>query len=64
MALTFFLGAENRIDGCAADGALTLERWFTVLHGNSLWVLHLSLCFTLDTVILISHGEVASLHSL
>jgi hypothetical protein len=58
--LAFFLGAENGVDSCAADGALTLEGWFTVLHGNPLWVLHLSFCFALDTIILISHGDVAS----
>ena len=58
--LCFFLRAENGVDGCAADGALTLEGWFTVLHGNLLRVLHFSFCFALDTIILISHGDVAS----
>jgi hypothetical protein len=60
--LCLFIGTKNGVDGRSADGALTFECWFTILHGDSLRVLHLSLCFAFDTVILIGHGEVASLH--
>ncbi len=62
--LCLFLRAENSVDGCAADGTLTLECRFAILHGDPLRILHLSLCFAFDTVILISHSEVASLHLL
>jgi hypothetical protein len=62
--LCLFRRAENGVDGCAADGTLTFECGFAILHGDSLRVLHFSLCFTFDTVILIGHGEVASLHLL
>ena len=57
----FFLGTENGIDGCATDGALTLQGGFTVFHGYPLGVFHLALGFTLDAIIQISHGEIASL---
>jgi len=57
----FFLGTENGIDGCATDGALTLQSGFTVFHGYPLGVFHLALGFALDAIIQISHGEVASL---
>ena len=57
----FFLGTENGIDGCATDGALTLQGGFTVFHGYPLGVFHLALGFALDAIIQISHGEVASL---
>ena len=60
--LCLFIGTKNGVDGRSADGALTFECWFTILHGDFLRVLHLSLCFAFDTVILIGHGEVASLH--
>ena len=40
---------------------MTFECRFTILHGDFLRILHLSLCFAFDTVILISHGEVVSL---
>jgi hypothetical protein len=63
-ALCLFLRTENGVDGCATDGTLTFERGFAIFHGNPLRVLHFSLCFTFDTVILIGHGEIASLHLL
>jgi hypothetical protein len=62
--LCLFLRTENGVDRCATDGTLTFERGFAILHGDPLWVLHFSLCFTFDTVILIGHGEIASLHLL
>ena len=62
--LCLFLRAENGIDGCAADRTLTFECRFAILHGDPLRVLHLSLCFAFDTIVLISHSEVASLHLL
>ena len=60
--LVLFISTQDGVDGCTADGALTFECWFAILHGDSLRVLHLSLCFAFDTIILIGHGEVASLH--
>jgi hypothetical protein len=62
--LCLFLRTEDGVNGRSADGALTFECWFTILHGDSLRILHLSLCFAFDTVVLIGHGEVASLHLL
>ncbi len=59
--LCLFLRAENGVDGCAADSALALECRFAVLHSNPLRIFHLSLSFALDAIILICHGEVASL---
>jgi hypothetical protein len=47
--------AENRIDGRTADGALTLERGFAVLHGHFLSVLHLSFGFALDAIVQVCH---------
>ena len=64
MVLCLFLRTENGVDSCAADGTLTLECRFAILHGDLLRVLHFSLCFTFDTVILIGHGDVASLNLL
>jgi hypothetical protein len=60
--LCLFISAKNGIDSCSADGALTFECWFTILHSDFLRIFHLSLCFAFDTIILIGHGEVASLH--
>ena len=60
--LCLFISAKNGVDGRTADGALTFESWFTIFHGDSLWVLHFSLRFAFDTIILIGHGEDASLH--
>jgi len=62
--LLLFLRTENGVDGCTADGTLTFKRRFTILHGDPLRVLHFSLCFAFDTVILIGHGEDTSLHLL
>jgi hypothetical protein len=64
MSFGLCLRTENGVNGRSADGALAFERWFAILHGDSLWVFHLSLCLTFDTVILISHGEFVSLHLL
>lgn len=63
-SLCFLIRAENGINRCAANSALPFKGWFTILHGHSLRVLHLSLCFALDTVVLISHSEVVSLRLL
>jgi hypothetical protein len=60
--LCLFLRAENGVDGCATYGTLTFEGGLTILHGDSLWVLHFSLGFTFDTIVLICHGDVFSLH--
>ncbi len=63
-SLCFLIRTENSINRCAANSALPFKGWFTILHGYSLRVLHLSLCFALDTVVLISHGVVVSLRLL
>ncbi len=62
--LRFLIGAEDSINRRAANSALPLKGWFTIFHGHFLRILHLSLRFALDTVVLISHGVVVSLRLL
>ena len=64
VSLCFLIRTENGVNCCATNSTLPFEGWFTILHGHSLRVLHLSLCFAFDTVVLISHGEVVSLRLL
>ncbi len=63
-SLCFLIRAEDSINRRAANSALPLKGWFTIFHGYFLRILHLSLCFAFDTVVLISHGEVVSLRLL
>ena len=60
----FLIRTEDGVNGCAANSTLPFESWLTILHGYSLRILHLSLGFAFDTVVLISHGEVVSLRLL
>ena len=54
-ALGLLLRAKNSVNGRAANRALALQGRFSILHGNLLRVLHLSLRFALNAVVRISH---------
>jgi len=54
--LFFLFGAENRVDGCSAHGALPAQCWLAVLHRDLLSILQFSLFLAFDAVIQVCHG--------